>query len=67
MRIRRFSIKLSPFRWTRTKVKPIPAAPVPRQANGQTWPAPGWYWAPTGYVFWDGHRWTIDACGREVF
>jgi len=67
MKIRTWKFKLGPFTWTRRKIKPTRPARVPIGVDSQTWPAPGWYWAPSGYVFWNGYRWTVDVHGREVF
>lgn len=69
MRIRRFSIKLGPFRWTWVKARPTKTAQVPVGVNAAVWPQPGWYWSRAGrtYIFWDGHKWTVDSSGQAVF
>lgn len=65
MKIRRFTIKFGPFRWTQTKVKPDKTPKIDQSwPSSCYWPRPGWYYTQYGYLFWNGHRWVCDMDGR---
>ena len=58
MRLFKLSIKLGPFTWSRTKVKPLGQAVVASYTRGSVPPPmPGWYWTFGQYRYWTGSEW----------